>query len=253
MKIGCQTLTWANYSGDYDVKKVIRKVGEIGFDGIEFIEPLSKLGSAESFKKVLDETGLAIASLSCNLNMELMDTSDIEETNKRVKFAGALGVKDIILCGGWRSNGIKKEDSAYKILAEKLDTCSKYAAGLNMNIAFHPHKDTIVETREDIEKLLQFTDKPKLCLDIAHLAACGDDPAELIKIFRDIITYMHLKDWDAKKRDFVELGKGGLDIKACLSALEEIGYNGWAVVELDRTSRTPEESAIINANYLRLG
>ena len=251
MKVGYQTLTWANYYKEYDIKEVVRKIGGIGFKGIEFIEPISKLGRPGPLQKILDKAGLEAASISCGLNMKPADTNDIDETNARVRFAGELGIKDAMLCGGWLTDGIKKEDSAYKLLAGKLDACCGYASGLKINIAFHPHKDTIVETREDIERLLRFTDKPKLCLDIAHLAACGSDPIEAIKKFRDITTYIHLKDWDIEKENFVELGRGDVDITGCLSALDEIGYNGWAVIELDRTSTTPEESAKVNAEYLR--
>lgn len=251
MKIGYQTLTWANYYDDYDIKEVARKIRGIGFKGIEFIEPISKLGKQDSLQKVLKEIGLELTSISCGLNMDPDDTSDIDETNTRVKFASEFGAKDAMLCGGWLSEDIKKEDSSYKILADKLNTCCEYASGLKMNIAFHPHKNTIVETCKDIDRLLQFTDKPKLCLDIAHLTACGSDPVEAIKTFRDRTTYVHLKDWDVEKDDFVELGKGEVDVIRCLSTLREVGYNGWAVIELDRTSRTPEESAEISADYLR--
>ena len=251
MKVGYQTLTWANYYGGYDIKEVIKKIGETGFEGIEFIEPISKLGKPRLLQMILERTGLEAASISCGLNMDPRDTSDIDETNMRVKFGSELGVKDIMLCGGWRSASIKKEDSSYKILAGKLDACCNYASTLNMNIAFHPHKNTIIETSEDIDRLLRFTDKSKLCLDIAHLAACGSDPAETIRAFKDITTYIHLKDWDRDSDDFVELGRGQVDIKRCLSVLKDVGYDGWVVVELDRTSTTPEESAGINADYLR--
>jgi len=251
MKIGYQTLSWANYTGDYDLKKAAVKIKEFGFQGIEFIEPISKLGTPGLIKSLLKDTALEAASLSCGLNMDPGDMSDIEQTKSRVDFAGELGIKDIMLCGGWLSDNIKKEDESYKVLADKLDACCGYAAGLGMNIAFHPHKNTIVETRQDIERLLRFTDKAKLCLDIAHLAACGTDPVEAIRALYEITSYIHLKDWDLESDKFVELGRGEVDIAGCLSALDEIGYDGWAVVELDHTSRTPEESAAISADYLR--
>lgn len=147
MKVGYQTLTWANYYNDYDIREVIKKVKEIGFKGIELIEPISKLGKPDSLKKILEETGLEAASISCGLNMKPEDTSDIEETNQRVKFASQLGIRDMMLCGGWLSDSIKKEDSAYRILADKLDACCEYASGLNMNIAFHPLNTLLSYTR----------------------------------------------------------------------------------------------------------
>ncbi len=251
MKFGYQTLTWANYYDKYEIEQPVREIKKIGFEGIEFIEPLSKLGTVATFSQLLERAGLKTASISCGLNMDPEDASDINETRMRIKFANELGVKQIMLCGGWCSDRVGKTEESYKILADKLNVCCEYASQFGMDIAFHPHKNTIVETQQDIERFLEFTDKPKLCLDIAHLAACGSDPAEAIESFRDITTYIHLKDWDVKKDDFVELGKGEVDIMKCLAVLKKTGYNGWAVVELDRTTRTPEESAGISADYLR--
>jgi inosose dehydratase len=250
MKFGYQTLTWANYYDKYEIEQPIKEIKEIGFEGIEFIEPLSKLGTPTALSQLLERAGLKVVSISCGLNMNPGDSSDIDETKMRVKFANELGIKEMMLCGGWRSDEVGKTEESYKILADKLNVCCEYASQFGMNIAFHPHKNTIVETREDIEGFLKFTDKFKLCLDIAHLAACGSDPAEAIRAFRDITTYIHLKDWDIEKDDFTELGRGEVDIMRCVAVLKEIGYNGWAVVELDRTTRTPEESARISADYL---
>jgi inosose dehydratase len=251
MKIGYHTLTWSNYYNDYDINEVIERIKELEFKGIEFIEPISKLGKLNSLQDALNKTNLQVASISCGLNMDPEDAADIDETKMRIEFAEKLGVRDVMLCGGWLSDSVKKNKSSYEILANKLNVCCEHAAKFGMNIAFHPHKDTIVEVKKDIAELLQFTNRLKLCLDVAHLAACGSDPAEVISLYRDITTYIHLKDWDVEKDDFVELGEGEVDIPRCLSVLKEIRYNGWIVVELDRTTRRPKESARMNADYLK--
>jgi inosose dehydratase len=73
---------------------------------------------------------------------------------------------------------------------------------------------------------------------------------------------MHLKDVrdipaDTPKArypfEFVELGRGRVNLPAVFTALDQVAFSGWAVVELDRVpdkSRTPKESAIISKNYL---
>lgn len=251
MKFGYHTLTWANTYKNYEIEQPVREIKEGGFAGIEFVEPLSRLGNAALLKALLKREGIEIASLSLGLNMDPHDNSDVEEVQSRIDFAKEFGISDLMLCGGWRGQDEPKIDSAYKILADKINACANYAARFNMNIAFHPHKNTIVETKEDIEKLLTFTDKFKLCLDIAHLTACGSDPVDVIERFKDITTYMHFKDWDVEKDDFVELGRGEVDIMKCLETLRNVGYDGWVVVELDRTTATPLESSRISADYLR--
>ncbi len=52
---------------------------------------------------------------------------------------------------------------------------------------------------------------------------------------------------------FCELGTGSIDFPGVLAALDEIGYDGWIVVEQDVLPGmgTPGESAMRNREYLR--
>jgi inosose dehydratase len=52
---------------------------------------------------------------------------------------------------------------------------------------------------------------------------------------------------------FVELGRGRVDLPGVFAAMRDINFAGWAIVELDRVpdaGRTPKESAEINRRYL---
>ena len=52
---------------------------------------------------------------------------------------------------------------------------------------------------------------------------------------------------------WVELGRGRVDLPGVIVALRRNKFNGWAVVELDRVpdkAGTPKESAILNKKYL---
>ena len=108
---------------------------------------------------------------------------------------------------------------------------------------FHHHMGTRVETREQIERLLDAVDVP-LLLDTGHLLAAGVDPTEALQEWRDRIDYVHVKDVDLaalgaapdwatawRRNVFCELGTGDLDVQGFLAALD--GYDGWVVVEQD--------------------
>jgi inosose dehydratase len=103
----------------------------------------------------------------------------------------------------------------------------------------------------------------KLELDIAHYQQGGGDPVKAIRTYRDRLLFLHIKDvegpLEAGTGDpkhsyrFVELGRGKVDLPACFTALKEIMFRGWAVVELDSVpdkSRTPKESAVISRKYI---
>ena len=121
-----------------------------------------------------------------------------------------------------------------------------------MQVAFHPHADSYVETEAEIERLLDATpaDVVKLCLDTGHHAYGGGDPVAFYKRHADRVSHIHLKDVDPavlerarkERMDFgeavaadvmVEPGRGTINYDELRQAFRDAGYGGWAVVEQD--------------------
>jgi inosose dehydratase len=86
------------------------------------------------------------------------------------------------------------------------------------------------------------------------------DPVKAIRQYRSWIEVLHLKDvgqvgavgW-AGGYEFVELGRGRVDVPGVFAALRDIAFDKWAIVELDSCAdpgRTPKESAEMNRRYL---
>jgi inosose dehydratase len=67
---------------------------------------------------------------------------------------------------------------------------------------------------------------------------------------------VHLKDVRAGGSggyQFVELGRGRVDLPGVFKALADIRFDGWSIVELDRVpdaDRTPKDCAEINRRFL---
>lgn len=72
-----------------------------------------------------------------------------------------------------------------------------------VELVFHPHVDTHVDTQERIERFLTDTDPRfvNLCLDTGHVAYRRGDNVEIVQRFPDRITYVHLKQVDPAVRD----------------------------------------------------
>jgi inosose dehydratase len=124
--------------------------------------------------------------------------------------------------------------------------------------------NTISEHPQNLAIVMESSD-PKyvhLLLDTAHSVAGGGDPAAEIRKYHERIRLVHLKDVVDAPMDksgakypfkWVELGRGRVDLPAVFTALQQVKYKGWAVVELDRVtepSRTPAQSAFISRTYL---
>jgi inosose dehydratase len=67
-----------------------------------------------------------------------------------------------------------------------------------VELVFHPHADTHVDTQPRIERFLGDTDPTlvNLCLDTGHVAYCEGDNIEIIERFPERVRYVHLKQVD---------------------------------------------------------
>ena len=165
------------------------------------------------------------------------------------RFVAAAGGDYLVLGGGMNDRGVYA-DRDYGCLAETLHAIGHGCRALGLQACYHPHSGTLVETPEQLERFCAATDPDliALALDVAHLARGRADPVTALRRWAARIRYIHLKD--IRDDAFVELGQGEVDLPGAVAVLREIGYRGWAVVELDDSQRTPAQSAAISHRYL---
>ena len=67
-----------------------------------------------------------------------------------------------------------------------------------IQLVFHPHVDTHVDTQLRIERFLADTNPEfvNLCLDTGHVAYCEGDNIDIVKKHPERVTYVHLKSVD---------------------------------------------------------
>ncbi|MCA0437652.1 MAG: sugar phosphate isomerase/epimerase [Actinobacteria bacterium] len=80
--------------------------------------------------------------------------------------------------------------------ANRLGRIMKEDYGLQM--VLHPHGDSHIETRGDIDRIFQATDPNYVgfCLDTGHIVYGQGDCIDLIKTYPDRISYVHIKAMD---------------------------------------------------------
>lgn len=113
----------------------------------------------------------------------------------------------------------------------------------------HPHWGTLLERREEVERLLEESDT-LLCLDTGHLVLGGVDPVQIAHHAAERVAHVHLKDVSSDVADrlrtseltlaeavqaglFRALDDGDAPIGGTIATLEEAGYDGWYVLEQD--------------------
>lgn len=139
--------------------------------------------------------------------------------------------------------------TAWKTLLANLDAVAMSAADRGHRVVLHPHVGTVVERRNEVDRVLEGSNVP-LCLDTGHLLVGGVDPLDLARAVPEKVAHVHLKDVDARLADRVRageltyteavragmyrpLGEGDAGIAEIVRTLDGFGYQGWYVLEQD--------------------
>lgn len=139
-----------------------------------------------------------------------------------------------------------------------------------VQVVFHHHTGTWIETDEEIEALLEGTKKVGLCFDTGHYTQGGAVASLGIRKYASRIRHIHFKDcdedlnkkgisdnWDAlrfyREGVFPELGKGTVDFKDIFAEITKMNYDGWIIVEqdiMDDDVSDPYQSAVRNREFI---
>ncbi len=173
-------------------------------------------------------------------------------------------------------------DQQWEALTNGLNDLGKQAYEAGMQLCYHPHIGTGVETLSDIDRLMAGTnpDYLKLLLDTGHLYYAGVDPKEVAHKYANRIKHVHLKNiredilekskkkgwsflYSIKQGIFTVPGdeEGVIDFEPIFKELSdkttnpelEKKYEGWLVVEAeqDPNNANPLQYALMARKYLK--
>lgn len=267
MRFGYHTITWGGVVGDpvgvtsvkdlyYRVNgpmgQALADIGSLGFAGVEMFD-----GNVADYAdrptelfSLLADHGVELAGVYTGGNFiydEILP-DELSRVNRAAELAKQFGATNLVVGGGARrASGTLDDD--YARLAAALDQVTLIAEKHGLSACYHPHLTTIVESPEELDRLLPQT-RIGFCPDTAHLAAGGGDPAALIRRYPDRIRHVHLKDVRLDPLKFLPLGQGNINFTEVRDALRECGYDGWVIVELDAYEGDPREAASVSKAFL---
>jgi len=143
-------------------------------------------------------------------------------------------------------------EAEWPVFLERLNALGDWMAGEGVRIAFHHHMGTVIETADEVDRLMAGAGpNVGLLFDTGHLTFAGSDPAAVSRRWAHRINHVHAKDVRADvlaqaRRErwsfldsvvagvFTVPGDGSVDFEAALRPLQEAGYRGWMVVEAEQ-------------------
>ena len=253
IKFGYAAITW----GGND-EQAIEDISALGFPGIQLrAGVLTRYGDRPAvLRDLLARHRLTFVALSSgNVSIDpAVESRMIDEHVAHARFlrdAGGLYLQLI----DERPRGRDVASGDHERLGKLMTEIGKRTAELGIPVAYHPHMGSIGEKPIDIDRVLDACDPRyvRLLLDVAHYRAGGGDPVAAIRKYADRLLFLHIKDL-REPQQFVELGRGSVDLRGVFRALREVHFSGWAIVELDSVpdkGGTPKQSAAISKRYLR--
>ena len=177
------------------------------------------------------------------------------------------------------SGRVPKDGSAglspaqWKNVAHVVEEAAKVSKEFGLDLVFHPHVATYVETPEECERFFNVTAHTGigLCLDTGHCDYGGGDTLTEAAKFASVLRFLHIKDVDTKvlaearrkkltfeeaieEKVFTIIGQGSIDFPALFRLLNKNNYSGWMVIEQDvkfgATVIPPAESVAASLRYL---
>jgi inosose dehydratase len=265
---GTNPIAWSNdddrtLGAHISLDQCLDETSKIGFDGIEKGHKFPQ--EPVALKAVLEPRGLRYVSGWHSLNLL---TNSIEDEKAAMQPAldllKAMGSKVIIVCE--TSNAIHGDDDKpvndRPTLADAdwagfgagVEALAEYASAQGIALVYHHHMGTIVESEEEIDKLMANTGPhAKLLLDTGHCLFGGGDPERVAKNHMGRVGHIHAKNIRPvitkqvrdEKLSFLEGvrrgaftvpgdSEGGVNFLPVLKIAGEHSYEGWLVIEAEQ-------------------
>ncbi len=254
-----ESLTLAKDAGFEGVELALNATGELSMESTE--------QEIKEVKKVADDMGLALYSLSCGLCWDYR-LSDDDPTmrlrakdmiKKQLEAAKILGADTVLVVPGVVnvefSSPEKKVayDVVYDRALEGLNELKSYAESLEVSIGLENVWNKFLlspmEMRDFIDKI--GSKYVGSYLDVGNTLYCGY-PEDWVRILGDRIKKIHFKDYRLAAgglHGFVDLLAGDVNYPEVVKALGEIGYDGWVSAEMIPNYKHHSSAIIYNTSY----
>ncbi|MCL5071005.1 MAG: sugar phosphate isomerase/epimerase [Actinobacteria bacterium] len=243
----------------YSFDEVIKRLGKIGYDGIE-------LGCAaphgwpyylsterrKEIKSLLDKNKIKVSSMlpapggGPGINAASASVEERKWTIQHYKdvidLAVDLGTPTVLYMSGWFGFGTRKKE-AWKNTIESLIEVAKYAQTKNITIILEPQAAdaNLVEDADDAIDLMEEAGMPnvKLMFDTYHALYRKEVPSDYVYKMGADLKHVHFSDYNR-----LAPGHGGMDFLPVMQALKDVSFDGYITMEIGFDSRAVHPDSI---------
>jgi inosose dehydratase len=234
---------------------------EITFAPADYTTAIAAYGSVNGFARALDDRGLGVVSgyfgdLEHAGSLDAAAEDDIIASARRyAEFLAATGGKFLVTGLPMRKSRGQRPASFVDLataspIADLVNRVGAATQDAGIQVALHTESHSVFWTPRDIDLFMLLTDPMyvAMCPDTGHIALSGADPVQVMSRHRDRLVIAHWKDasgpvpaglpidegiFDRQAVYFRRTGTGVVDWFGWSRLLQEIGYDGCTLLELD--------------------
>ena len=280
VKLGIAPIGWTNddmpdLGKENTFEQCVSEMALAGFTGCEVGSKYPK--DPDVLKKYLEIRGVEICNQWFSSFLITKPYEEVEaEFIKHIEFLKTMGAKVVGISE--QSHSVQGQlttpifghkyvmnDEEWKRFLDGLNRLGRTAKDRGIKLTFHHHMGTVVQTAEEVDRMMEGTDPElfSLLFDSGHLFYCGEDPVAVLKKYIDRTAHIHLKDVrkavvdqvKAENKSFLDgvragtftvPGDGDINFDPIFEIVDKAGYEGYMVVEAeqDPAKANPFEYAV---------
>jgi L-ribulose-5-phosphate 3-epimerase len=230
------------------LEEKFKAIKDAGFDGVELNLPDDHWDVA-SIEKAKTASGLEIAGIICTTHWNQPLSSPKPEVRERTVRAlqlaleqgGQLGCPSVLLVPGTVEKDVPYEQ-CWERSIEGIKKCIPAAEKAKCAIAVENVWNRFINEPVAAKRYLEEINHPLVGwhFDIGNCVTFGWPEHWVRTLGKKHIRNLHIKEYSRKKRDKegpgagfgVELLEGDNDWPSVMKAIDEIGYEGWGILEV---------------------
>lgn len=265
VRIGINPLTWTNddlpgLGDDNSLETCLSEAKLAGYEGVElgrkFPRDAAVLGPIlENFRLSLVSGWYSARLLERSVDEEIAAMRPHAELLRKLKSSVMVFCEVSRCVHGDRAIPLSKRprlaEKEWQPFCQRLDAIADHLKGQGLKLAYHHHMGTVIQSEDEVDRMMDSTRAVGLLLDTGHLTFAGGEPLRALERHAKRIAHVHCKDIRkdrlarAREQDssfldavlgdvFAVPGDGSIDFEPILHTLANHSYSGWLVVEADQ-------------------
>lgn len=245
-------------TGNLDLKEVMRKTKEAGFEALELsfyekgaISFETSFNELNVFKKKAQNVNISLSSLSTLLlNNFSLTANSIDErryayriVERMLEIAALLEMPTISISPGMVTAEVSYK-TAYDRAFESIQKLGEVAKKMRVQLCLENVWQGLLQSPLEFNQFVVNLENPYvgICLDIGNTLLLGY-PQHWVEIMQERIYKIHIDNVRRRRGRFLEftsLEDGDVNWSLTMKALQKIGYKGYATVEAFYNNSTEE-------------